>query len=70
MVIEATRAGELLRRVTEDPTDWRCKMCAHRERCWRQNTSPSESVRASEPRPDLAIPTDLSIPDFMRRGAP
>jgi hypothetical protein len=34
-VIEATRAGELLPRVTENPNDWRCKMCSHRERCWR-----------------------------------
>jgi hypothetical protein len=34
-VIEATRAGELLPRVTEDPKDWRCKMCSYRERCWR-----------------------------------
>jgi hypothetical protein len=34
-VIEATRAGELLPRFTDDPTDWRCKMCGHRERCWR-----------------------------------
>jgi hypothetical protein len=34
-VIEATRAGELLPRVTEDPKDWRCKICSHRERCWR-----------------------------------
>jgi len=34
-VIEATRAGELLPRVTEDPKDWRCAMCGHRERCWR-----------------------------------
>jgi hypothetical protein len=34
-VIEATRAGELLPRVTEDPEDWRCKMCSHRGRCWR-----------------------------------
>jgi hypothetical protein len=34
-VIEATRAGELLSRVTENPNDWRCKMCAHRERCWK-----------------------------------
>jgi hypothetical protein len=33
-VIEATRAGEQLPRITEDPTDWRCKMCSHRERCW------------------------------------
>jgi hypothetical protein len=34
-VIEATKAGEPLPRITEDPTDWRCKMCPHRERCWR-----------------------------------
>ena len=34
-VIEATRAGELLPRITDDPTDWRCKLCGHRERCWR-----------------------------------
>jgi hypothetical protein len=33
-IIEATRAGELLPRITKDPTDWRCKMCSHRERCW------------------------------------
>jgi hypothetical protein len=34
-VIEASRAGELLPRVTDDPGDWRCKMCSRRERCWR-----------------------------------
>jgi hypothetical protein len=34
-IIEATRAGELLPRITEDADDWRCKMCSHRERCWR-----------------------------------
>jgi hypothetical protein len=34
-VIEATCARELLPRVTDDPTDWHCKMCGHRERCWR-----------------------------------
>ena len=33
-VIEATRAGELLPRLTDDPTDWRCKMCSHNARCW------------------------------------
>ena len=33
-VIEATRVGELLPRVTDNPTDWRCKMCGHHERCW------------------------------------
>jgi hypothetical protein len=34
-VIEATKAGELLPRIADDPSDWRCKMCGHRERCWR-----------------------------------
>ena len=33
-VIKATKAGELLPRITEDPSDWRCKMCGHRNRCW------------------------------------
>jgi hypothetical protein len=61
-VIEATRAGELLPRITEDPEDWRCRMCSHRERCWRQ----SAPVSTPEPR----IPANLSIPDFLRRGAP
>jgi hypothetical protein len=35
VVIKATKAGELLPRITEDPKDWRCKICSHRERCWR-----------------------------------
>jgi len=34
-IIEATRAGELLPRAFDDPEDWRCKVCSHRERCWR-----------------------------------
>jgi hypothetical protein len=34
-IIEATRAGELLARITDDPDDWRCVMCQWRERCWR-----------------------------------
>jgi hypothetical protein len=34
-IIEATRAGELLPRAYDDPTDWRCKHCGHCERCWR-----------------------------------
>jgi hypothetical protein len=33
-IIEATRAGELLPRFTDDQTDWRCRICSHRERCW------------------------------------
>ena len=35
-VIKATRAGELLPRVTSKPEDWRCKMCSHKEFCWSQ----------------------------------
>jgi hypothetical protein len=34
-VIEATRAGEILPRVSDDPDDWRCKKCGHGERCWK-----------------------------------
>jgi hypothetical protein len=34
MIIEATKAGELLPRLTEDPSDWRCRMCSHKARCW------------------------------------
>lgn len=37
LVIKSTKAGELLPRITDKPTDWRCKMCSHKERCW---TSP------------------------------
>jgi hypothetical protein len=33
-IIEATRAGELLPRAFDDPEDWRCRMCPHKERCW------------------------------------
>jgi hypothetical protein len=33
-IIEATRVSELLPRITEDQSDFRCKMCSHRERCW------------------------------------
>jgi hypothetical protein len=34
-IIEATRAGELLGRITDNPDDWRCRICSHRARCWR-----------------------------------
>lgn len=34
LVIKATRAGELLDRIAKAPTDWRCKMCSHIQRCW------------------------------------
>jgi hypothetical protein len=35
VIIEATRAGELLPRFTEDPDHYRCRFCGHRARCWR-----------------------------------
>ena len=35
-IIAATRAGELLPRFTTDPDDWRCRICAHKERCWQR----------------------------------
>jgi hypothetical protein len=35
-IVRVTRAGELLPRMTENPTNWRCKKCGHRERCWSQ----------------------------------
>lgn len=34
LIIKATRAGELLDRIAKAPTDWRCKMCSHKDRCW------------------------------------
>jgi hypothetical protein len=34
-IIEATRAGELLPRAYDDPQNWHCRVCAHKERCWR-----------------------------------
>jgi hypothetical protein len=34
-VIDATRVGELLPRLTSNPDDWRCRLCGHRARCWR-----------------------------------
>ena len=36
LIINATRAGELLPRMTDDSNNWRCRLCGHRERCWRQ----------------------------------
>ena len=36
LVVSATRAGELLPRMTDDPNNWKCNLCGHRERCWRQ----------------------------------
>ena len=34
MIIEATRAGELLPRFTDNKQDWRCTVCEHYDRCW------------------------------------
>ena len=34
-IITATKAGELLPRAYDEPGDWHCKMCAHKERCWK-----------------------------------
>jgi hypothetical protein len=34
-IITATKAGELLPRAYDQPSDWHCKMCAHKERCWQ-----------------------------------
>jgi hypothetical protein len=34
-IIEATRAGELLPRFTDNPNNWKCRLCGHQERCWR-----------------------------------
>ena len=35
LIIEATRRGELLPRMTDDSDNWRCRPCGHCERCWR-----------------------------------
>jgi hypothetical protein len=34
-IIKATQAGELLPRFTNDPSNWRCRLCGHRARCWK-----------------------------------
>jgi hypothetical protein len=34
LIIAATRAGELLPRLTNDSSDWRCRVCSHHKRCW------------------------------------
>jgi hypothetical protein len=36
MIIKATQAGELLPRMTNDSSNWRCRLCGHHNRCWRQ----------------------------------
>jgi hypothetical protein len=35
VIIEATRAGELLSRFTDNPDHFRCRLCGHKDRCWR-----------------------------------
>jgi hypothetical protein len=35
MIIEATKAGELLPRIVDNPDDWRCRMCQWKRRCYR-----------------------------------
>ena len=38
-VIKATQAGEMLSRITDKgPTDWRCKICQHKDFCWSQES--------------------------------
>jgi len=36
-IIAASRAGQLLPRFTDDADDWRCRMCSHWERCWKES---------------------------------
>ena len=60
-MIEAAESGELLPRVADDPTDWRCKMCSHRERCWNNGAAKSQTVAK------FTIPADLSIPGWLDR---
>ncbi len=33
-VVQATTAGEALPRIGADADDWRCRLCAHHQRCW------------------------------------
>jgi hypothetical protein len=33
-IVAATRVGELLPRFTNNPKDWRCGICPHKDRCW------------------------------------
>jgi hypothetical protein len=35
-IIKATAAGELLPRFTDNPNNWKCRLCGHTERCWRK----------------------------------
>ena len=33
-IIDATRAGDLLPRFTNNPNDFQCRICQHHKRCW------------------------------------
>jgi hypothetical protein len=33
MIVKADEAGETLPRITDDPTDFRCRFCSHKEEC-------------------------------------
>jgi len=33
-LLASDKDGELLPRAFDDPTDWRCRICSHRDRCW------------------------------------
>jgi hypothetical protein len=35
-IVAATKIGELLPRFTNDPKNWKCGICPHRQRCWGQ----------------------------------
>jgi len=34
-IIQATAAGKLLSRFTDNLDNWKCRLCGHHERCWR-----------------------------------
>jgi hypothetical protein len=36
MIVGATRAGELLPRFTNDSSNFHCRICQHKKRCWGQ----------------------------------
>lgn len=38
-IIEACEAGEILPRISRDPSHFECKMCEWSERCWQEPTS-------------------------------
>ena len=34
-IVDATKCGELLPRMTDDPNNWKCRLCGHKDRCWK-----------------------------------